>query len=110
VDDPGLLREIGHFFLRDRSPKDKAGKVSSPNRRPGLFSPGRDEAATKNYLGFWLWTIAIYISAMTTKQHYFLDILGGATVMVINAALARALFEKKVKIWSSLKKSQADTI
>jgi len=46
-----------------------------------------------------MWTFATYISAMNTKQHYFLDILVGVTV--INAALARALFEKKVKIWSS---------
>jgi membrane-associated phospholipid phosphatase len=64
----------------------------------------------KTHLVFWMWTFATYISAMTTKQHHFLDILVGVTVMVINAELTRALFEKKVKIWSSLKKSQVDTI
>jgi hypothetical protein len=63
------------------------------------FELGYAGLRPKTHLVFWMWTFATYISAMNTKQHYFLDILVGVTV--INAALARALFEKKVKIWSS---------
>ena len=44
------------------------------------------------------------------KTTLFSRYFRGVTVMVINAALERALSEKKVKIWSSLKKSQANTI
>ena len=47
------------------------------------------------HLGFWLWTLAIYISTLTTKQHYFLDILGGIVVMVAIASLEWRLFERK---------------
>jgi membrane-associated phospholipid phosphatase len=44
---------------------------------------------------FWLWTLTIYVSTLTTKQHYFLDILGGLAVMLIIASLEWALFERK---------------
>jgi membrane-associated phospholipid phosphatase len=47
------------------------------------------------HLLFWLWTLTIYVSTLTTKQHYFLDILGGIAVMLIIASLEWALFERK---------------
>jgi membrane-associated phospholipid phosphatase len=47
------------------------------------------------HLLFWPWALAIYVSTLTTKQHYFLDILGGIVVMVIIASLEWALFERK---------------
>ncbi len=49
----------------------------------------------KTYLGFELWTLAIYVSTLTTKQHYFLDILGGFIVMGGIASLEWVVFEKK---------------
>ena len=49
------------------------------------------------HLLFWIWTLAVFASTMTTKQHYFVDILGGIAVMVSIAALEWAVFEKKRK-------------
>ena len=49
----------------------------------------------RTHLVFWIWALAIFISTMTTKQHYFLDILGGIAVMVAIAALEWPLFGKK---------------
>jgi len=49
----------------------------------------------RTYLFFGVWTLAIYISTLTTKQHYFLDILGGIAVMVTIASLEWTLFESK---------------
>jgi membrane-associated phospholipid phosphatase len=49
----------------------------------------------KTHLIFWMWTLAIYASTLSTKQHYFLDILGGIFVMVIIAFLEWVLFAKK---------------
>jgi membrane-associated phospholipid phosphatase len=48
----------------------------------------------KIHLVFWLWTLAIFVSTMTTKQHYFLDIVGGVVVMVLVAATEWSLFGK----------------
>jgi len=40
------------------------------------------------YFAFWIWSIGIFISTLTTKQHYFVDILGGLGIV-----LTVALFE-----------------
>jgi|694.fasta_scaffold76353_4 membrane-associated phospholipid phosphatase len=44
--------------------------------------------------GFALWSVAIFSSTLTTKQHYFYDILGGLGVMTVIAYLEKALFQK----------------
>ncbi|MCB0406282.1 MAG: phosphatase PAP2 family protein, partial [Bdellovibrionales bacterium] len=36
---------------------------------------------------YWLWALAIFASTLTTKQHYFCDILGGLVVAVCVTAL-----------------------
>jgi hypothetical protein len=43
VDDPGLFRQIGHSFLRKRSPDDIAGQVFH-----GGFFPGQEAGAAKD--------------------------------------------------------------
>ena len=45
---------------------------------------------------FVVWSLLIFISTMTTKQHYFVDILGGMGVMTFVAVIDWALFEKGV--------------
>lgn len=47
----------------------------------------------------WIWTAAIYASTLTTKQHYFLDILGGIAVMVAIAVVEWVVFEKKRRVF-----------
>jgi membrane-associated phospholipid phosphatase len=39
------------------------------------------------FLFFVLWTLAIIVSTMTTKQHYFMDVVGGLGVVSILALL-----------------------
>ena len=43
VDDPGLLREVSHSFLRERGPDDIAGLVFT-----GLCFPGMDVGAAED--------------------------------------------------------------
>lgn len=43
---------------------------------------------------FWLWGTLIFISTMTTKQHYLVDIFGGLGVMAFVATLEWALFQR----------------
>src|SRR3989338_733761 len=42
---------------------------------------------------FVFWALAVFVSTMTTKQHYILDIIGGIAVLVIVLALSRAFIE-----------------
>jgi membrane-associated phospholipid phosphatase len=42
---------------------------------------------------FCLWSLAIFVSTLTTKQHYFADILGGVGVVALSAFLDRLLFQ-----------------
>jgi membrane-associated phospholipid phosphatase len=49
----------------------------------------------RKYLGFLIWAVAIFISTLTTKQHYFLDILGGLVVAAAVVTLEYALFAKR---------------
>lgn len=50
---------------------------------------------------FTLWSIAIFVSTLTTKQHYFYDIVGGLGVMTLIASLEKALFRVPKGIWTS---------
>ena len=43
----------------------------------------------------WIWTIAVIVSVLTTKQHYIVDVLGG-----IALALICIIFKKKINIIS----------
>jgi membrane-associated phospholipid phosphatase len=43
-----------------------------------------------------IWTLAIFVSTVTTKQHYFIDVVGGIGVIVTVAALDHILFAKRV--------------
>jgi len=45
---------------------------------------------------FSLWSFAIFASTLTTKQHYFLDILGGLMVMTVIATLEKFLFSRTI--------------
>jgi membrane-associated phospholipid phosphatase len=54
---------------------------------------------------FVVWTGIVYVSTLTTKQHYFADILGGLVVVVMAAFLEWFLFEKGV-LRTYLKPSQ----
>lgn len=51
---------------------------------------------------FWIWAIFISISTLTTKQHYFVDILGGLLLAMVSVALADILdkdrFKEKIPI------------
>lgn len=49
----------------------------------------------KRFLLFAFWGLAILSSTLTTKQHYFVDIIGGLGVTVIVAYLEPMLFRKK---------------
>lgn len=44
---------------------------------------------------FVLWGLLIILSTMTTKQHYFVDILGGLGVVVLVGVLEWAIFERR---------------
>jgi membrane-associated phospholipid phosphatase len=46
--------------------------------------------------GFSLWSLAIFASTLTTKQHYFLDILGGLMVMSLIVAVENRLFSPTI--------------
>ena len=55
------------------------------------------------YGSFAAWAILIFLSTMTTKQHYFVDILGGIGVLVTVAALETAYARRGIslKAWFS---------
>jgi membrane-associated phospholipid phosphatase len=45
---------------------------------------------------FCFWSLLIFLSTLTTKQHYFSDVLGGIGVIVIVVVLDWLLFTKRV--------------
>ena len=49
----------------------------------------------KVWFFFVLWGVAILVSTMTTKQHYFIDIAGGLLVTLIVVILEKWLFKNK---------------
>jgi len=56
----------------------------------------------KTFSSFGFWAVAIFISTLTTKQHYFVDILGGLSVMITVASLEWLIFEKRyLRDWIS---------
>lgn len=48
----------------------------------------------KIFIPYSLWAIAIFATTMTTKQHYFVDILGGVAVTATVALIEWAFFQK----------------
>jgi membrane-associated phospholipid phosphatase len=46
-------------------------------------------------VGFWLWGLTIFVSTLTTKQHYFVDILGGLGVAAFTVLAERTLYQNK---------------
>ncbi|NBT58010.1 phosphatase PAP2 family protein [bacterium] len=50
----------------------------------------------RTVLLFGFWSLAIFISTLTTKQHYFLDILGGLSVMSFVAWLETRFFTRPI--------------
>ncbi len=66
----------------------------------GVFAWASRRLGRRINITFWLWTLAIAISTMTTKQHYFVDILGGLAVTATAAVLEWSLFEsKRLQSW-----------
>jgi membrane-associated phospholipid phosphatase len=49
---------------------------------------------TPIFVLFLIWTLAVIVSTLTTKQHYFVDIIGGLTVVVMTAVLEKKLFSR----------------
>lgn len=49
----------------------------------------------KTFIAFCVWAVAIFISTLTTKQHYLADIGGGLSVAVVATMLDWVLFQKR---------------
>ncbi len=57
---------------------------------------------TKWMIPFCIWSFAIFVSTLTTKQHYFTDILGGLGVVGIVGVAERIFTESRLfKAWLS---------
>lgn len=41
---------------------------------------------------FWAWGVLVFISTLTTKQHYLVDILGGLAVFVVGLGLEKTFY------------------
>lgn len=52
----------------------------------------------RKFLPFWIWAVAIFISTLTTKQHYFVDVVGGIALIAAVALVEWALFEKRALV------------
>jgi membrane-associated phospholipid phosphatase len=48
----------------------------------------------KNHWGFFVWAILICISTLTTKQHYFVDVLAGTVLGIFSYVVAERLIVK----------------
>lgn len=48
----------------------------------------------KLMIPYCVWAIAIFVTTLTTKQHYFVDILGGLAVVAAVALIEWAFFQK----------------
>ena len=60
---------------------------------------------------FCLWSLAIFASTMTTKQHYFFDIVGGLGVIVTVVVFDWAFFETPhVRNWLISRKERAEKL
>jgi membrane-associated phospholipid phosphatase len=59
----------------------------------------------KVLLAYSLWAVSIFISTLTTKQHYLLDIAGGLTNFVIVATLDHVIFYRQLhqRVWSRVR-------
>ncbi len=66
----------------------------------GVFAWASRKLGKKTTILFWLWAILICFSTMTTKQHYFVDIIGGLLVTAMVAFVEWALFgSKRLQTW-----------
>lgn len=60
---------------------------------------------------FTLWSLAIFASTMTTKQHYFLDIVGGVGVIITVLLFDWAFFETPhFRNWLASRKEMAEKL
>ncbi len=58
---------------------------------PTWYLVQQDEKRPKFHSLLWLWSIAICLSTVTTKQHYAVDILGGVCVSLLSIGLVRLM-------------------
>lgn len=54
---------------------------------------------------FFLWTFAVIVSTMTTKQHYFVDIIGGLTVVLTVVVIEEKLVPHLLSRFSKFTKN-----
>ena len=60
------------------------------------------------FLGFSLWAVAIFVSTLSTKQHYVLDIAGGLVAIGIVIAIEHYVFAQRSPSW--LRRFTTDTL
>lgn len=56
---------------------------------------------TRLFFWYTLWATAIFLSTLTTKQHYFIDVLGGIGIVGLVAWLEYRVFSKVVTVEES---------
>ncbi|NBX83368.1 phosphatase PAP2 family protein [bacterium] len=104
-----LLEAVMQFVAAADSPRN-----CFPSMHVGLTAVATWAFRYQGPKIFWVfvvWSLAIFVSTLTTKQHYFFDILGGLAVMGTIATLENALFSRqKIATWLAplLRKSGND--
>ncbi len=54
----------------------------------------RDKGLKWNII-YWIWSLAIFFTTLTTKQHYLFDVMGGIAVIVLVIFIETKLFSVK---------------